>query len=172
MNKSKKTVSQVVIDKLHLGCGADYKTGWFNVDILKSIRADNHFDLNRLPYPFKDNQFKEVLMKMILEHLHEPLKILKEIIRITDDGGKLTIIVPHATSYANLTDLQHKTNFTENSFNKALIREYDLEELELIQTTFIFKNSWKKLIPLKKFLKIFLNGIYEDISFEFRIHKV
>lgn len=159
------------IKKLNLGCGKEYKEGWINVDILRSIKADKHFDLDIIPYPFNNNQFDEVLMRMVLEHLHNPLDILKEVIRITKDNGKIIVIVPHATSYANLTDLQHKTNFTENSFNSNLLKEYDLGELKLIRTEFTYNNSWKRLIPLKKILKIFLNGIYEDITFEFIVNK-
>jgi len=157
--------------KLNLGCGNQYKKGWVNVDILKSIRADKYFDLNKTPYPFKDNEFEEVLMRMVLEHLNEPIKILKEIIRITKDKGNIVVIVPHAMSYANLTDLQHKTNFTENSFNPNLLKEYDLDNLKLIKTGFSYDNAWKKMIPFKKVLKIFLSGIYENLIFEFKVDK-
>ena len=62
------------------------------------------------------DEFDEILMKMILEHLDNPIKVLKEIIRISKNNARLIIIVPHAGSYANFTDIQHKTNFTENSF--------------------------------------------------------
>jgi len=157
--------------KLNLGCGEEYNSGWINVDILKKIKADKHFNLNTLPYPFKNNQFEEILMKMVLEHLNEPLEVLKEIIRIAKKNAKIIIIVPHATSYANLTDLQHRTNFTENSFNSNLLREYDLRELELIRTKFSYPNSWKRFIPFKKYLKILFNGIYDDIIFEFKVNK-
>lgn len=158
--------------KLNLGCGEDYRIGWINLDFRSNVNADVKHDLNQIPYPFKKDFFDEILMKMILEHLDNPIAVLKEIIRISRDNAKLTIVVPHAFSYANKTDLQHKTNFTENSFEKNLLKEYELEELKLVERKFLFpKNKWKKLIPLKGFFKIFLNGIYDDIQFEFRIDK-
>jgi len=157
--------------RLNLGCGLDYRNGWTNVDVIK-VKKDKEYDLNRFPYPFKDNFFDEVLMKMVLEHLENPIKVLKEIIRISKNNAKLTIIVPHATSYANLTDIEHKTNFTENSFTKELLKEYELGELILEKRAFIFKNKWKKYIPFKKYLKIFLNGLYDDLLFEFKIRKI
>ena len=99
-------------------------------------------------------------------------KVLEEIIRISKDKGKIRIIVPHATSYANFTDIQHKTNFTENSFSQRLLEELELSKnLILKKQEFIFKNKWKKCIPFKKYLKIFLNGIYDDILFEFEVGK-
>jgi ubiquinone/menaquinone biosynthesis C-methylase UbiE len=158
--------------KLNLGSGSDYKKGWVNVELLRKLKADVHHNLNKFPYPFKNSEFDEVLMKMVLEHIDEPLKALKEVTRISRNGAKLTVIVPHTNSYSNLTDLQHKHNFTENSFNKDLLKEYNLGELELVKKEFLFPvNKWKRFVPFKGLLKIYLNGIYDDILFEFRIRK-
>lgn len=156
--------------KLNLGCGNDYKEGWINVDCI-GVKKDIAHDLNKIPYPFKRNYFDEILMKMILEHINNPIDVLKEAIRISQDGAKLTIIVPHADSYANKTDIQHKTNFTETSFNEELLKEYGLEKLRLINFEFLYKNKWKKYIPMKNALKIFLNGVYDDLLFEFTVKK-
>ena len=56
-------------------------------------------------------------------------------------------------------------------FDKWRLKEYGLEELELINKKFVFKNKWKKFIPFKKYLKIFFIGLYDDIKFEFKINK-
>lgn len=158
--------------KLNLGCGPDYREGWVNVEVLESIKADVHHNLDKYPYPFKDNTFDEVLMSMVLEHVKDPTQCLREVIRISKNGAKLTVIVPHAASYSNFTDMQHKTNFTENTFAKHLLMEYGLTELELQKVElFYISNKWKRFIPFKKFLKIFLIGIYNDIRFEFRVKK-
>ena len=108
----------------------------------------------------------------ILEHLQYPIKTLKELIRISKDNAIIKVLVPHANSYANITDLQHKNNFTENTFSKTCLREYELEQVELIKIKFIFnENKWKKCIPFKKYLKIYFNGIYDNILFEFIVKK-
>ena len=156
--------------KLNLGCGLDYKKDWVNVDII-NVKKDIKHDINKVPYPFKSNTFDEVLMRMILEHVNEPMAVLKEIVRISKSGAKLTIIVPHATSYANFTDIQHKTNFTESSFDSELLQEYELESLVLKKHEFIYNHKWKKFIPFKYAFKIFLNGIYDDMLFEFEVKK-
>jgi ubiquinone/menaquinone biosynthesis C-methylase UbiE len=158
--------------RLNLGCGTDYREGWVNVEILKKLKADVHHDLDKYPYPFRDSTFDEVLMSMVLEHVKDPIRALKEVIRISKNGAKFTVIVPHATSYSNYTDLEHKSFFTENTFASNLLQEYDLSGLNLEKVEFFYTvNRWKRFIPFKRFLKIFLNGIYDDMRFEFRIGK-
>jgi len=156
--------------RLNLGCGNEYKEGWINVDILKSINADIHHNLNKYPYPFKANQFDHIEARMILEHLDDPITGLAEMARIGKKGGIISITVPHCFSYAAMTDIQHQRNFTENSFNKQLLEEYNLSGLiELKSTKLTDVNKWKRFIPLRKYLKVFFIGIYEDIEFTFKI---
>jgi len=90
--------------KLNLGSGKDYRRGWLNVDLGATtnfggkIKLDVAHDLNNYPFPFEDSQFNEVFMRGILEHLDVD-KTMKEIRRITKTGAKITINVPHFTSY-------------------------------------------------------------------------
>lgn len=157
--------------KLNLGSGEDYMEGWVNVDRNKKYKADIYFDLNTIPYPIEENKVDEIVANMVLEHLNNPIGILKEFERICKDGAKISIIVPHATTYANFSSFDHRANFTESSFNKDLLYQYGLLKIELIKTEFIYVNKWKKYMPFKNYLKIFLNGIYDDILFELRVVK-
>lgn len=159
---------------LNVGCGKDYKKGWINLDFrTNNIKIDVQHNLNKFPYPFQDNTFDKVLMQMVLEHVEKPIKVLKEITRICKDKATITIIVPHAFSYANISNIQHKSNFTEHSFIKSQLIEHSLEsELECVKTKFIFKNKWKKYVPFKRCLKIYLNGIYDDLYFELNVKKM
>jgi len=159
------------MNKLNLGCGKDYRQGWVNVDFRDDVKLDAKHNLNKIPYPFKKNQFDIVLMRMILEHLDNPIKVLKEIIRISKNKAIIEVVVPHANSYAAITDIQHKTHFTENSFNKNLLEEYGLNNLILKKVELQFKNTWKKCIPFKKYLKIFFIGVYDNIKFIFEVKK-
>ena len=157
--------------RLNLGCGKDYLRNYFNIDNNPTHRPDLLYDLNQIPYPLKSNQFDFVRMKMILEHLDKPIEVLKEVVRICKNNALIEVTVPHANSYANITDIQHKHSFTENSFNEKMLEMYGLKELWLESKEFIFKNKWKKFIPFKWFFKLFLNGIYDDIKFTFIIEK-
>jgi len=160
-----------MIKKLNLGCGGDIMEGYINVDSLKLNGVDIVHNLNKFPWPFKNNTFEEVIMKSVLEHVDNPIKTLKEVIRIGSNNSSITIIVPYAHSLAAVTDIQHKTHFTENSFSEELLREYDLQELKLEKRQFLYKNLWKRYIPFKRILNVFLNGIYDDLLFEFKITK-
>jgi predicted SAM-dependent methyltransferase len=162
----------MIFKRLNLGCGEDYRSSWINLDSRKNIKTDIKCDLNKIPYPLKDNSFDLILAKNVLEHLDNPIKVIIELIRISKDKGKIVIIVPHATFYGNFSDLQHKGKFTETTFSKEHLREYELEQLEPINTRFLYSsNKWKKYIPFKNILKIFLNGIYDEILFEFKVKK-
>jgi len=157
--------------KLNLGCGEDYKEGWINLDCRSNVKLDVKQNLEEFPYPFKDNTFDEIYTSHVLEHLLDPIRVLKEIIRISKDGARIIVKVPHAYSYANVASIQHKANFTEHSFTEHHLREYDLKNIYLVKFKFTYANKWKKLIPFKKYFKIFLNGIYDDLYFEFKIKK-
>ena len=160
--------------RLNLGSGNDYRSGWVNVEVIPSLKGDVRHNLEKYPYPFKANTFDEIRASNILEHLTDPIKALKEIIRIARPGAKLVVIVPHAHSYSAVGDLQHKHFFTEHTFAPLLLQEYGLEGLRLDKVSFISSgniNSWKKYIPLKRFLKIFFLGMYDEIQFDFTIKK-
>ena len=157
--------------KLNLGCGRDYKEGYVNVDINKSFKTDYYLDLNKELYLLPSNQFEEIVANNIIEHLDNPIDFLKELIRISRNGGVIKIKVCHAFSYANVTDIQHKTNFTENSFSFDLLEEYGLTNIELMDCKFTYAHGFRKFIPFKRFFKIFFNGIYDDINFTFRVLK-
>jgi len=159
------------MEKLNLGSGDDYRGGWTNLDCRNNVKLDIQHDLNKFPYPFKKDIFDYILIKHVLEHVDDPIKLLQEMTRICKNNAKIKIFVPHATSYANFSSIQHKSNFTENSFTETQCKGYDLEKLKPLKTKFIFKNKWKKYIPFKKVLKIFFNGIYDDLFFEFEVQK-
>jgi hypothetical protein len=157
--------------RLNLGSGKDYRYGWTNLEILDSCEKDIKHNFNVYPYPFKDNQFNEVDMIMVLEHAIEPIRMLQEVCRVCCDSARVRVIVPHPNSYANITDIQHKANFTEHSFDDHLLEEYNLPELKIKGYRFVYKNKWKRFIPLKGIFKIFLNGIYDDIEFILEVRK-
>ncbi|MGV8151960.1 MAG: class I SAM-dependent methyltransferase [Candidatus Nanoarchaeia archaeon] len=163
--------------KLNLGCGADYKEGWLNVDnsnveLGKEIKKDLNWDLNKLPYPFKDNTFEEILLSYVIEYLDEPIKILKELARISKNNGKIILYVVHANSYASISHLNFKGKYTENTFIGNRLLEYGLSDsLELSSIEFLYKHNWKKYIPFKKYLRLFISGLYDSLKIEFRVKK-
>lgn len=105
--------------KLNLGCGTDIRPGYLNIDFEKIQGIDSVYDLNKLPYPFKDNQFNEIIMRNILEHLENPFEIIKEIHRISEKGARIHIRTPHFSSNNVWGDLQHKRGFNTDTFKNV-----------------------------------------------------
>jgi len=125
--------------KLNLGCGNDIKKDYLNVDFEKIPGIDLVYDLNKLPHPFKDNQFEEINMSNILEHLDNPFEIMKEIHRISKAGAKITIRAPHFSSNNVWGDLQHKRGFNTDSFKNANMRNlFRIKKQEITFSHFRF----------------------------------
>lgn len=158
--------------KLNIGSGKDYREDWINLDFYNDVhKIDVKHNLEVFPYPFPSLYFEEIELKMVLEHMPNPIKCLHEVVRIAQNHCKVTIIVPHATSYANFTAFDHKASFTERSFDEIMLLECGLGAMKLKKFEYIYYNKWKKYIPFKGVMKIFFNGIFDDLKFEFEVIK-
>jgi predicted SAM-dependent methyltransferase len=105
-------------EKLNLGCGDDYRVGWWNVDN-GNCRKDMHHDLECTPYPLPSNYFSETVMAHCIEHISRkqfPF-VVKELHRITKSTGVIRISAPYYISRNAFTDFTHKNFMTEESFS-------------------------------------------------------
>lgn len=96
-------------NKLNLGCGADKKAGYLNLDWNPLTEPDVLHNLNSLPYPFPDLRFDHIEASHVLEHLDKPFEIMKELHRILKPGGTLHIKVPHFSR--GFTHAEHAHGF-------------------------------------------------------------
>lgn len=83
------------MNKLLAGCGIFKKKGYINLDYNKAVRPDILHDLNKYPYPFKNNTFDLIEIHHVLEHLEDAFMAMKELSRITKKDGIIHITVPH-----------------------------------------------------------------------------
>jgi SAM-dependent methyltransferase len=95
--------------KLNLGCGEFKKEGFINVDNNPKVKPDILHDLNAFPYPIKDDEFELIEADHVLEHLDDPFQVVRELHRISVNGGKITVRTPHF-SRGN-THPEHKRGF-------------------------------------------------------------
>jgi SAM-dependent methyltransferase len=102
--------------KLHLGCGRVIKEGWLNTDIVKLPGVDVVFDLEKTPYPFKENQFLEVEAHHTFEHVGNFMEMMEELNRICAPGAIVRVSVPYFASPSFWRDPTHKRPFNIDTF--------------------------------------------------------
>jgi len=147
--------------KLHLGCGYDKKEGYLNCDISKDVKPDKIVDMNR-KLPFRDSSVDEILMNHVLEHFHEPLKILKELHRICKDGAKIKIKVPYFSSESAFSMLDHYHQFSWTSFD-ALDAKHPCHWQSVGNFKILKKKLiWRKQLAFFSFFNLFPR-VYQEI---------
>ncbi len=104
------------LQKLNLGCGLSKIPGGVNVDFQARYGPDYVHDLNSFPYPFEDNTFDYVHCSQIIEHLHDTMRVMEEIHRITKPDGIVYIGVPHFSSRIAYADPTHVRYFASTTF--------------------------------------------------------
>jgi len=165
------------VKKLNLGCGNDIKQGWVNLDSAGLPGVDVVWNIEKLPLPFGDGEFDEILANDILEHV-EYIPVLRDLHRILKIGGKLTVRVPHFTSKNNFADPTHKKMFSVVTFDffvknakfskskeRAYYFDFHFDRIANIRITFekssrwFFYNKWlvEPLVNLNSKIK----NIYE-----------
>ena len=142
--------------KLNLGCGRDIKKGYINLDKAKVQGADVAHNLDKYPWPFKDNYFDEVYGRDVIEHAKDLFKAMAEIKRICKDGAIVRLIVPywHSSSafYPNhnyFFNIDSMKFFTDESRTYDSYNGFKLEKIKLIPS----RIGWLiPPIPLPRFL--------------------
>lgn len=112
--------------KLNLGCGRDIKKGYINLDKSKIKGVDVVHDLDRYPWPFKDNYFEEVYGQDVIEHVKDLFMAMQEIHRISKNGARVRLIVPYWHSSAAFYPNHHYFfNIDGMKFFTETDRSYD-----------------------------------------------
>lgn len=145
--------------KLNLGAGKlDVREGYVNLDMTAYPNIDIVWDLNKLPLPFEDNQFDEILAYSILEHINNFIPLVMELHRILKPGGMIKIRTPHFTcveAYADPTHINHWSYLTFFYFKKGLKRDYSFCKFSDYGGKILFQ---KRLIfPWNYFVEWFVN---------------
>ena len=112
-------------------------------------------DVEKEPLPFKDSRFDVILLFDVIEHLHDPERILKEIYRVSHRGALLAIGTPNVANLRNRINiifgrsiycplnewLSESQRINDGNFRRFIghIREYTMEEVEFMMKKYGFK---------------------------------
>ena len=143
----------MTIKKLDLGCGKKKRSGAIGVDYTDRHDADIIHDLNFFPYPFESNEFDEIYLDNVLEHLDEPIRVMEEVHRVCKHNGIIKVIVPYFRSVWAFIDPTHKHFFSVESFayydpSHIICQRYDYVNTRFTVEKIVFNetliNRWFK----------------------------
>lgn len=102
--------------QLQLGCGKHPIPGFINTDIRSFPGVDKIVDLEK-PLPFPDNSIDYVYARAVIEHVNNIQQLMKELWRVTKNGSKIDILVPHPSNIFTFRDWTHVKFFTLHTFD-------------------------------------------------------
>lgn len=159
---------------LDLGCGPNKTKGAIGIDKARIPGVDIVHDLEKFPYPFKDNEFDRIVSNHCLEHLEDFVGVMEEIHRICKPGAEVKIVVPYYTSKDFFTDFTHRHAFTEHSFNyfdSAHPYSYYSKARFSVEKVKFNYSAIGKWIPIRRILRHYLLNIVDSLEFTLRVEK-
>ncbi len=115
--------------RLHLGSGKDYRSGWFNLDVLDRAMPDLVLDLSAPlqlplraqapqagPVELDAGQFETIAANNVLEHVHDLPRLMTNCLALLQLGGRLEIDVPYEHAPTAWQDPTHLRAMNENSW--------------------------------------------------------
>lgn len=128
------TAHRVALDaegraKLNLGCGADVRDGWVNLDGFSRAPGVLRHDMLKTPWPFVDAMFDHIEARGVIEHIPVLVQdhngtgrdvifdVFEEAWRVLKPGGTFEMMVPWAHTDSCHDHIQHYRAFLPNTFN-------------------------------------------------------
>ena len=140
---------------LDLGCGKNkIKSKNENdlvigADSIKLDGVDVVYDLEKFPWPFKDNEFDLIISNHTLEHLSNLVKTMEEIYRVGKPGAIIKVNVPYFAYPGAFQDPTHKRFFTLRTFEyfneKNGLSYYSRARFEILKKQLNFSITWPKI---------------------------
>ncbi len=116
IKKKNKKKEEVLPLKVDLACGQNKQAGFVGVDCVKLPGVDVVHNLDKTPWPFKNDSVSEVHCSHYVEHTQDLVKFMNELHRILKPGGTAVILAPYYNSIRCWQDPYHRRAISEASF--------------------------------------------------------
>lgn len=102
---------------LHLGCFGGKQPGFVGIGAQSDL--DVVHELEKFPYPIKDEECLTILAPNVLQRIKpwNVITLMNEIWRIAKPKAQLAITVPYAGAYTTMSDPTSCSSWTEASFS-------------------------------------------------------
>jgi ubiquinone/menaquinone biosynthesis C-methylase UbiE len=104
---------------MKIGCGRDYRPGWFNTDISREIECEQYLDIGKDQLKLADGEADYVYISGVLEQIgpnEQLLHALNECWRVLQPGCQIEIVVPNAKYAIAHRDPMDIRKFTPDTF--------------------------------------------------------
>jgi SAM-dependent methyltransferase len=135
---------------LDVGCGIHKKPGSIGIDRNPNTKADVLVELDRFPYPFRDNSFDGLQAVHVIEHVSDVIKAMEEFHRIVRPGGEVFIVTPHYTDFSSFCDPTHRWHL--NSYSLRYFGQDDAGYGYYSKARFVETSVHVKLLALWRWL--------------------
>ncbi len=119
-------------------------------------------NINDEALPFEDNHFDAAVCLDVIEHVFEPVDLIKETFRVLKNGGLLVISTPNIRYWHHLFDLVFTGKFPKTSgdtdhYDGGHIRYFTYKDIEKILENIGFEIVQKKGVFGREIMKEFFS---------------
>lgn len=136
--------------RLELGCGdAKQSPDSVGIDIRPAPGVDVVGDALDVLSGLADASVASISSRHFLEHLDDPIEVLRESARVLEPGGEFKAVVPHFSNPAYYSDPTHRTPFglytfgywvRSTPFSRAVPHYDEPVPLDLVSARLVFKS--------------------------------
>jgi SAM-dependent methyltransferase len=107
---------------LDVGCGPKKRPGSIGLDVVALDGVDHVLDFDADPLPFEDGTVDSIFSSHCLEHLADPVRIMREMSRVARHGARLELWTPYPFHSAAFV-FGHRSLFTEFQYQHMSFHE-------------------------------------------------
>lgn len=102
---------------LDIGCGQNKFPGAMGIDHAAASEKDLAHNLEHFPYPLESNAYDVILLRNVIEHIHNIIGLMQEIHRVGSNGADVVISTPHFSSLYSYQDPTHVRHLAYDSMD-------------------------------------------------------